>query len=137
VAFLVGAIMTGDPSIDALLALIPAGYLKWFSAAVTISSLIAPFLKPPPPMNRLVWDVPSGGWWADARALTPQVLKNGFLLTWRAIYEIITLLAIAKGYVKPAYQPGRTATMVPTDQRGPVRDLVAATLQIPREQTKP
>lgn len=67
-------------------------------------------------------------------AVCPPPPPNG----WRAVaWRVLTYLALARGYLKPAYQPGRTAVMVPTEARGDVRSAVAARVGIDHEETKP
>lgn len=53
------------------------------------------------------------------------------------LHRLVSLGAGAFSYLKSAYQPSRTAVMVPTEQRADVRTAVAEKLSIPREMTKP
>lgn len=56
---------------------------------------------------------------------------------WAGLYGVISRVALNLGYAVNAFQPGRSAVMVPTDVRGDVRTAVADKLGIPRESTKP
>lgn len=53
------------------------------------------------------------------------------------LHRLVSIGAGAFLYLKSAYQPGRSAVMVPTEQRAEVRTVVADKLSIPREMTKP
>jgi hypothetical protein len=110
--------VTGDPG--ALLAsaltsvigprgaTIAAAIVAWLTAICFVCSIIRARWAPPAPGSRWVW-----------------------------LYRCVEVGAVALGYLKPAYQVGRTAAMAPTDKRGDARDAVAIATGIPREETKP
>jgi hypothetical protein len=53
------------------------------------------------------------------------------------LHRALSYGALAFGFLRSAYQPGRTAVMVPRDAAPALRTEVAGKLAIPREETKP